>query len=341
MQNSRYSPDQSPSDKLVQVGEKEPSPQIAEWKLEVRGLVKNALTFSLSEFQNLPTREETWDTICVTGWTHLDDCWRGVALQDILQKAQPLPQARYVRFVAYSLRDHDTSLPLDYALSHVLLASGLNGSPLSREHGGPVRSVCNGKYFYKSLKWLKTIELLAQDQLGYWENVSSYHNNADPWKNERFVPRLIPAAEFQERCASRDFSDTVAVRDDQFATLKDLDLSGGNFARAQIKGCSLHEARMAGADLSGANFTLCKFSNADLRGALLLNCDLEGADLRGADLTGADLRGASLTATKFVRQHFPAKIRGARFLRAGIETPGVNQREREFLLDSKQGALIE
>jgi DMSO/TMAO reductase YedYZ molybdopterin-dependent catalytic subunit len=336
--DSRLSPNQSQTDKFPLVGEREPSVQIGDWRLEVMGLVKRRLEFSLAEFQRLPTVEKVWDTICVTGWTHLDHRWRGVMLDTLLSMAEPLPDARFVRFVAYSNRQHDTSLPLDYARSHVLLADRVDGAPLTTEHGAPVRSVCEGRYFYKSLKWVGQIELLADDSLGYWERESAYHNDADPWLEQRYVPHPMDADEFARRLAARDFSDAYAVRDEQFEQLRGTDLSGANFERAKIKACDLSRVILRDVRCQGGNFTLTKFTGADLRGADLSHCDCEGAEFRGADLRGADLRHTFLTVTRFARH---AKIQGARFRRDDIENEGLGAEERAFLLDEKQGAVIE
>src|SRR5882672_4863365 len=112
----RLSPNQVLTKKFPKVGEDAPSAEIGDWKLEVCGLVQNRLALSLAEFQSLQPAERVWDTICVTGWTHLDHHWSGVMLATLLSIAKPLPEARFVRFLAYSNRQHDTSLPLDYAL---------------------------------------------------------------------------------------------------------------------------------------------------------------------------------------------------------------------------------
>lgn len=338
---SRLSPNQAATTKFPFVGEREPAPSIADWQLEITGLVAAPLRFSLAEFLRLPLVEKTWDTICVTGWTHFDHRWRGVELNGLLEQAGVLPEAHFIRFVAHSLRDHDTSLPLDYARAHVLLASEVDGQPLGREHGGPVRSVCAGRYFYKSVKWLKRIELLAADQLGYWERNSAYHNNADPWQEERYVPQTMPPEEFARRVQTRDFSGAFVIRDVQFAQLCGLDLTGANFPGAQIKGCDLNGLQLRHVNSSGANFTLTSFSGTDLSGANLQGCDLEGADLRGANLENADLRETSLTATKFAHHQRPANIRGARFLWRNIEVDGVDEVERGFLLAPENGAIVE
>ena len=337
----RLSPNQKATSKFPVVGENAPSDVISEWQLEITGLVKRPLRWRLEEFLRLPMTEVEWDTICVTGWTHFGHRWRGVHLRTLLSMARPLPQAQFVRFVAYSVRDHDSSLPLDYAREHVLLAHQVEGAPLTKEHGAPVRAVCAGKYFYKSVKWLRRIELLAEDQFGYWERNSAYHNNADPWREERYEPRPMPEAEFQRRLAARDFSSAFAIKDDQFKQLRGVDLSGANFQGAQIKACDLSHSLLNQSNCAGANFTLCKFNDARMQGTNLVGCDLEGADLRGADLSRADLRHASLTAARFGSQHKPAIIERAWFRRQDIETEGVDDSEQMFLLNPLHGAVFE
>src|SRR3954465_512297 len=110
------SPGQSATSQFPIVGEREGAPWPGgEWSLNVDGLVARPLTLALSELLRLEESERTWDTICVTGWTHFDHHWGGVMLADVLALAQPLPDARFVRFVAHSPRKHDTSLTLGYA----------------------------------------------------------------------------------------------------------------------------------------------------------------------------------------------------------------------------------
>ena len=87
------------------------------------------------------------------------------------------------------LHSHDgytTNLALeDFAAEDALLAHTWSGAPLEQEHGGPVRLVVPHLYFWKSAKWLQSIEFLDVDQPGYWE-VRGYHNRGDPWKEERY-----------------------------------------------------------------------------------------------------------------------------------------------------------
>lgn len=336
------SPGQSATTQFPIVGERETAPwKGSEWLLQVDGLVARPITFALPELLRLPQSERIWDTICVTGWTHFGHHWGGVMLADVLTVAQLLQDARFVRFVAHSPRNHDTSLPLEYAREHVLLAYELGGQPLSVDHGGPLRSVCEGKYFYKSVKWLTRIELLAEDEPGYWERDSAYHNEADPWKEQRYDPRPLPEAEFERRVRERDFSDAFAIMDEKFKTLTGNDLSDCNLERACIKACRFLRVSMRRARATGANFTRCIFVDSDLGDADLSRCDLEGADFRGADLRGADLRETFLTATQFADRHRKTRIEGARFLGSDIDKAGLGDDDRAFLLNAANGAIID
>jgi DMSO/TMAO reductase YedYZ molybdopterin-dependent catalytic subunit len=338
----RLSPGQALTEGFPSIGEPAGLPLTGdEWTLSVDGLVEQSILLTVRRLLLLPLAERTWDTICVTKWTHLDHRWRGVMLNDLLAMAKPLPAARFIRFVAHSAREHDTSLLLDYAREHVLLAHELDGLPLEAKHGGPLRSVCEGKYFYKSVKWLKGIELLSEDHLGHWERVSSYHNNADPWQEERYVPHPISDEEFKRRLHERDFCDVFAIKDAKFEGLDRIDLSDGLFERACIKGCKLNRMVLRRIRAADSNFTCTEFAYTDLREADFSRCDLEGADFMGADLRGADLRGTLLTATRFFRRHVETLITGTRFRRADIEREGFDNAQREFVLNPENGAIIE
>ena len=68
----------------------------------------------------------------------------------------------------------------------VLLAYRFDGKPLEPDHGFPLRSLIPKKYFWKSTKWLRAVEFADEDRLGFWEQ-AGYHNEADPWKEQRFA----------------------------------------------------------------------------------------------------------------------------------------------------------
>src|SRR6185369_8584004 len=101
-----------------------------------------------------------------------------------LRIVEPLPEARHVVLASYDT--YTTNVPLaEFADADVLLATHWQGEPLSVEHGGPLRVIVPKLYFWKSAKWLKRINFVADDQPGLWET-RGYHNHGDTWTEERY-----------------------------------------------------------------------------------------------------------------------------------------------------------
>jgi uncharacterized protein YjbI with pentapeptide repeats len=220
----------------------------------------------------------------------------GVALRVILDLCQPLPQARFVSFVARSSRRHSTSLPLADALAlGTLVALTCEGTPLEESHGGPVRTVVPGRYFYKSLKWLEEIELLAEDRLGHWEAKAGYHNTADPWREQRYVAPSLEGWVVRQLLTRRDF----AGWDLRSLDARRHDLTGLNAQKAVLRDAHFEQAILERGNFSEANLTNAHLEGANLRGASFRQADVEGTNFRGADLRGADFTGATLLAATF------------------------------------------
>jgi DMSO/TMAO reductase YedYZ molybdopterin-dependent catalytic subunit len=155
------------------------------WDLRVGGAVEHELLLSPADLKALPRVEVVTDFHCVTGWSHLDARWEGVRLATVLERATPRAGARFVRLS--DGRAYDTTVPLALALApDAILADREGGAPLPRLRGGPLRAVVPRLYGWKSCKWLRAIELLEEEQLGFWE-VRGYANGADPWREERLV----------------------------------------------------------------------------------------------------------------------------------------------------------
>ena len=288
------------------VGERMPAAGDDHWTVAVSGCVATPRLFTLAEMRSLPWRERTIDIHCVTRWSKLAVPLAGVELADVLERAKPTAEARYVSFVARSERGHSTSLALADALElDTLLALEAEHRPLPVEHGGPVRVVVPGRYFYKSVKWLERIELLADDHLGYWEAEAGYHNIADPWREERYMAPDLTKQEMQRALASRDFAGrTLRSLQARGHDLTDLNARGALLRDADFRDCLLIGARFDGANLANA-----RFAAADVHDAMFTGADLEGADFSGADLRGADLRGASLFGATFTTPNEPKVAR--------------------------------
>ncbi len=155
------------------------------WDFRVFGLVEEPLTLSYAEFVALPTIRMVADIHCVTGWSKLDTVWEGVPFLEVVKLVQLKPEAKFV--VVHCEQGFTTNLPLEVLMDDdVLFAYRYGDAPLTPEHGYPLRLVVPKRYFWKSAKWVRGLELIAQDRLGFWE-VRGYHNNADPWKEERYA----------------------------------------------------------------------------------------------------------------------------------------------------------
>ncbi|MEQ1765844.1 MAG: sulfite oxidase-like oxidoreductase [Methylotenera sp.] len=156
----------------------------AEWQLRVFGFVENELNLDWAAYKALPQITDISDFHCVTRWSQLDMDWQGVRVRDVLALAKPLSSAKFATMHGYD--GYTTNLPIEALLDEdVLIAHSVLGQTLTKDHGGPVRMVVPKRYAWKGTKWLKAIELHEHDRCGFWE-VRGYHNDADPWLEQRF-----------------------------------------------------------------------------------------------------------------------------------------------------------
>jgi len=161
-----------------------PSTDLGGWDFRVWGEVESPFTLSWEQFKALPRKTVATDIHCVTRWSKLDTTWEGVPIQEILRLAGARPTATHV--LAHSEQGYTANLPLAVLDDEdVLLADTFDGAELEREHGWPLRLLVPKRYFWKSAKWIRGLEFLDHDILGFWERYG-YHNDADPWKEERF-----------------------------------------------------------------------------------------------------------------------------------------------------------
>lgn len=155
------------------------------WRLRVHGAVERPIELGWDEWRDLPRHEVVADFHCVTGWSRLDNRWSGVLVRTLATLARASGSAAFVRFS--DGRVYDTTVPAAVALrDDVLLADKHDGRPLAPEHGAPLRAVVPRSYGWKSCKWVREVELLERQRLGFWE-VRGYHDGADPWREERLV----------------------------------------------------------------------------------------------------------------------------------------------------------
>lgn len=172
-----------------------PKTNLAAWDFRVFGLVEEEVIWNWEEFNKLPRTKVIMDIHCVTRWSKVDTVWEGVSVATLVKEGyiKPKPEARFV--VQHCEQNYTTNTPIELVMQpNFLLATHYNGQPLTPEHGYPLRAVVGSfadrsetstAYFWKGGKWLRGLEFLAEDKPGFWEN-AGYHNEADPWKEQRF-----------------------------------------------------------------------------------------------------------------------------------------------------------
>ena len=161
-----------------------PDTSLATWDFRVFGEVERELTLTWDELQRLPVRDVTVDIHCVTRWSRFDTSFTGVHWSELAKLVRPKPTARFV--VAHAEQGFTSNLPLEaIEADDALIAYAADGEPLTPEHGWPLRLMVPSRYFWKSAKWLRALELRADDQPGFWERYG-YHNDADYWQEQRY-----------------------------------------------------------------------------------------------------------------------------------------------------------
>ena len=146
-------------------------PRVAapDWVLSVDGLVENPVRLDRTAWEAMPRTRETKDFHCVEGWSIDRLRWEGVRVADVLRRAGPRPEGRFVTFHAYG-GSYADSLTLAEALAPAtLLADTVEGVPLPAAHGGPLRLVIPSQLGYKNVKWVVRLEVTARRATGYWE----------------------------------------------------------------------------------------------------------------------------------------------------------------------------
>ncbi len=161
-----------------------PKVDLAGWDLTISGEVERPLTLTWAQLLELPSREVTVDIHCVTRWSRFDTVFKGVHWSELAKLVSPKPGGSFV--VAHAEQGFTSNMPLAAIEDgSALVAYEADGEPLTPDHGWPVRLVVPSRYFWKSAKWLRGIELLDHDEPGFWERYG-YHNDADYRQEERY-----------------------------------------------------------------------------------------------------------------------------------------------------------
>jgi DMSO/TMAO reductase YedYZ molybdopterin-dependent catalytic subunit len=156
----------------------------AKWRLVVDGACQTPLSLGYDDFMAMPQVEDTSDFHCVTTWSRMDLRWKGVRFADLAAAAGVTEEATHV--MCYGYDGYSTNLPLVEAMKpDVLLVHTVDGRPLPKEHGGPVRMITPQLYAWKGSKWINRVELMVGDRPGFWE-ARGYSSTGYPWRNDRY-----------------------------------------------------------------------------------------------------------------------------------------------------------
>ena len=159
-----------------------PSVRLESWDLRLTGALGTERRWTWEEFRALPRVPVRTDIHCVTTWSKSDTAWEGVSL-DVLLDGVDAEGATHV--MAHCDGGYTTNVPLEALLDDdVLVAHTYGGAPLEHDHGAPLRLLVPKRYFWKSAKFLRQLEVMPADREGFWE-LNGYHNDADPWKEQR------------------------------------------------------------------------------------------------------------------------------------------------------------
>ena len=162
-----------------------PTPRIPldTWEFVILSEAGQRHAWTWPQLLALPSQSVTVDLHCVTKWSKLGTTWRGVRVSDLLDRAQVKTSGTHV--MAHSDGGYTTNIPLEALYDDdVLVTHEYDGKPLEPDHGAPLRLLVPKRYFWKSAKFLRQLEVMPADRQGFWE-LNGYHNDADPWREER------------------------------------------------------------------------------------------------------------------------------------------------------------
>ncbi|RMH36921.1 MAG: protein-methionine-sulfoxide reductase catalytic subunit MsrP [Nitrospirae bacterium] len=192
--NNFYEFSQAKDDVWKRVTAFEPRP----WDIRIHGLVHKPRTVSIDDLlRTMPIEERTYRLRCVEAWA-MAVPWSGFPFKALIDWVQPLSTARFVRLTAfynpsvamgqrgYGPWPYTEGLTMAEAANELtLLATGIYGHPLPKQHGAPLRLVTPWKYGYKSIKSVVDIEFVREQPATFW-------NTLVPWEYD-FQANVNPA----------------------------------------------------------------------------------------------------------------------------------------------------
>ena len=168
------------------------------WKVTIDGLVKKKQVFDVDDIIKMAAPEERiYRHRCVEGWSIVVP-WVGFSLSELIKRAEPLGNAKFVEFTTlYDLRQmpgqrldvlqwpYVEGLRMDEAMHPLaLLCFGLYGEMLPNQNGAPLRVVLPWKYGFKSAKSIVRIQFTDKQPVNSWQRFApreyGFYSNVNP-----------------------------------------------------------------------------------------------------------------------------------------------------------------
>ena len=156
-----------PTDEFYQVSKNLIDPDVTRdsWRLDIVGQVENPRVYSFADIAAMPAVEQETTLLCISYGVGSGLCsnaiWKGVPLSTLLAQVKPKPNVTTVLFRAAD--GYYETFRFEKAMEPTtLVAYEMNGEPLPKRHGFPLRLIVPGLYGEKNPKWLTRIELLDE-----------------------------------------------------------------------------------------------------------------------------------------------------------------------------------
>lgn len=169
---------------------------LKDWRFRIFGEVENEVALTYEEIMQLPKTISTVDMHCVTHWSKYDTTFEGIAFKDLLHLVKPHPHVKYALIYGHIFGDdfgYSANLPIEALMGTDALFvyrykdDEHEWQDLTPKHGFPLRFIPPKEfYLWKGSKWSCGIQLLTENEPGYWE-ARGYHLDGNPWREERFA----------------------------------------------------------------------------------------------------------------------------------------------------------
>ncbi len=163
------------------------------WRLEIGGHVDNPHTYSFDDLQDFEQVDQETTLMCISNkigaGLFSNANWRGVRMRDLIE-ASGLKDGAY-EVVIHGADAYSDTFEIDKAMSdETLVVYEINGEPLPRKHGYPVRVIVPGRYGEKNVKWVTRIEVATEDVQGFYESQGWGPDFQPRTRSDIFAPRV-------------------------------------------------------------------------------------------------------------------------------------------------------